>query len=90
MSATIKPSNQQMNAIGTKTGYQAAQTSTQYYISLDPATQLLNQNLLPGGQLLPRPANNVVAPSLQASTSFYSSGSAPGKPCINDIFVHYK
>ncbi|XP_065226926.1 protein PRRC2C-like isoform X3 [Planococcus citri] len=79
MSATIKPSNQQISAIGTKTGYPTAQTSP-LYIPLDPATQLLNQNFMPGSQLLQRPASNVIpAGSLQAaSTSFYTTGSGAG------------
>lgn len=48
-------------------------------MSMDPATQMLSHNFLPGGQLLQRPGNNVVpAPSLQASTSFYSSASGTG------------
>lgn len=53
----------------------------QLYIPLDPATQLLNQNFMPGSQLLQRPASNVIpAGSLQAaSTSFYTTGSGGGK-----------
>lgn len=74
MSATIKPTNQQISAIGTKPAFQAP------FLQLDPATsQLLNQNYLSGNALLPRVGSNVVPTTpMPASTSYYNSASGTG------------
>lgn len=83
MSAGVKPSSQQIGAIGTKAGYQtSAPQPSQIYVPYEPT---LNQSFLQNPSLVQRPASNVAAMLPSSSyysgstgqTSFYQTGSTP-------------
>jgi hypothetical protein len=80
MSASVKPSSQQISAIGTKAGgvgqayQQQSQQSQQVYMAYEPALQA---NYLPSAAgVMQRgptgPVQNNVVPALQPSSSYYS------------------
>ncbi|XP_022908286.2 protein split ends isoform X1 [Onthophagus taurus] len=85
MSASVKPSNQQISAIGTKTGavgqtyQQQSQQGQQLYMTYDPSIQ---PNYLPNTGVMQRaptgPVQNNVVQALQPSSSYYS-GSTGGQ-----------
>ncbi|XP_060527425.1 uncharacterized protein LOC132702658 isoform X2 [Cylas formicarius] len=79
MSATVKPSNQQISAIGTKAGgvgqaYQQQSQQGQQVYMYDPSIQAANY--LPSASVMQRghagPVQNSVMQTLQASSSYYS------------------
>ncbi|KAL3278373.1 hypothetical protein HHI36_013702 [Cryptolaemus montrouzieri] len=85
MSASVKPSSQQISAIGTKSGgvgqaYQQQSQQGQQMYMFDPNIQA---NYLQGAGVLQRPAgpvqNNVV-PTIQPSSSYYSGSTGTAKP----------
>ncbi|KAK5649329.1 hypothetical protein RI129_000358 [Pyrocoelia pectoralis] len=84
MSATVKPSTQQISAIGTKASgggqaYQQSQQGQQLYMTYDATIQA---NYLPSAGVIQRgptaPIQNNVVPTLQPSSSFYT-GSTGGQ-----------
>ncbi|KAF2905937.1 hypothetical protein ILUMI_00241 [Ignelater luminosus] len=85
MSATVKPSTQQISAIGTKASgagqayQQQSQQGQQLYMTYDPTMQA---NYLPSTGVMQRgptaPIQNNVVPALQPSSSYYT-GSTGGQ-----------
>ncbi|KAK4881051.1 hypothetical protein RN001_004370 [Aquatica leii] len=86
MSATVKPSTQQISAIGTKASgggqaYQQQSQQGQLYMAYDPTIQA---NYLPSTGVIQRgptaPLQNNVVPALQPSSSYYtgSTGAQTG------------
>ncbi|KAG5873172.1 hypothetical protein JTB14_023929 [Gonioctena quinquepunctata] len=86
MSASVKPSSQQISAIGTKAGgvgqayQQQSQQGQQVFMTYDPSMQAnylaSNAGVMQRGPVAP--SQNNVVPGLQPSSSFYS-GSAGGQ-----------
>lgn len=74
MSASVKPSSQQIGAIGSKGGFQPSQPSTTMFIQYDP-NSVMNQNY--SHLVQQRPGNNIV-PTMQPSSSFYSASAGGG------------
>lgn len=74
MSASVKPSSQQIGAIGSKGGFQPSQPSTAMFIQYDPSS-VMNQNY--SHIVQQRPGNNIVS-AMQPSSSFYSASAGGG------------
>ncbi|XP_044757986.1 putative uncharacterized protein DDB_G0282133 isoform X2 [Coccinella septempunctata] len=82
MSATVKPSTQQISAIGTKSGgvgqaYQQQSQQGQQMYMFDPNLQA---NYLQGLQRPTGPVQNNVVPTIQPSSSYYSGSTPAAKP----------
>nr|CAD7571807.1 unnamed protein product [Timema californicum] len=86
MSASVKPSSQQIGAIGTKgaspyqqqSALQSAPQPSQLYIQYDPSQVLnVNQSYLSSSQMVqrPGPVQSNVVPTIPPSSSFYSGSS---------------
>ncbi|XP_063244599.1 protein PRRC2C isoform X4 [Bacillus rossius redtenbacheri] len=81
MSASVKPSSQQIGAIGTKGAspyQQSAPQPSQLYIQYDPGQVLnVNQSFLSSSQMVQRqgPVQSNVVPPIPPSSSFYSGSS---------------
>lgn len=82
MSASVKPSTQQISAIGTKSGgvgqaYQPQSQQGQQMYMFDPN---IPANYLPGLQRPTGPVQNNVVPTIQPSSSYYSGSTPAAKP----------